>query len=466
VPSIVDLTAAVRSGERSAVDSVDEALAAAEALQPRLNAFTSIDRPGAMARAEELDRRIVAGEDVGSLAGVPIGLKDLIDQSGIPNTNGAAFEPAVPDTSATVVDRLEAAGAVIIGRTGLHEFAFGFTSENEHFGPVRNPWDINLSPGGSSGGSAAAVSAGIVPAAIGTDTGGSVRVPAALCGVVGLKVTHGRVPLTGVTPLAPSLDTVGPITRTVADAAAVYAAIAGDDPHDPWAAPRPVGLAGEPRDPSTISIGIPKQWMLVPTDRITREAFHAALERLVGAGVSVETVDEPALAITDASALATSAEVFRVHRDRWARDADRYGRDVASRLRHAAAVGLDSVIDAMAWDAGARHALGRMFARFDVLITPTVGSTRKVIGQADMDIDGESIFHRLVITQNTWPVNRVGNPALALPIPSNGTPPASMQVVGRRWGESDLLEIGLGLESAGIVGVGPPPIVAPPSAAS
>ena len=208
-----------------------------------------------MARAEELDRRIAAGEDVGPLAGIPIGLKDLIDQAGIPNTNGAAFEPAVPDTSATVVDRLEAAGAVIIGRTGLHEFAFGFTSENEHFGPVRNPWDTDLSPGGSSGGSAAAVAAGIVPAAIGTDTGGSVRVPAALCGVVGLKVTHGRVPLTGVTPLAPSLDTVGPITRTVADAAAVYAAIAGDDPHDPWAAPVPVDRAGEPRDPSTISIG-------------------------------------------------------------------------------------------------------------------------------------------------------------------------------------------------------------------
>ncbi|MGB5185744.1 MAG: amidase [Acidimicrobiia bacterium] len=464
--SIVDLAAAVRSGERSAVDGVEEALAAAEALQPRLNAFTSISRPGAMERAEELDRRIAAGEDVGELAGIPIGLKDLIDQSGVANTNGAAFEPVVPDTSATVVDRLEAAGAVIIGRTGLHEFAFGFTSENEHFGPVRNPWDVDLSPGGSSGGSAAAVAAGIVPAAIGTDTGGSVRVPAALCGVVGLKVTHGRVPLTGITPLAPSLDTVGPITRTVSDAAAVYAAIAGDDPHDPWAAPVPVGLAGGPRDPSTIAVGVPKQWMLAPTDRVTGEAFHAAIERLVDAGVSVETVDEPALLTTDAAALATSAEVFRVHRDRWHRDADRYGRDVASRLRKAAAVRLDSVIDAMAWDAGARHAMSRLFTRFDALVTPTVGSTRKVIGQADIDIDGESIFHRLVIAQNTWPVNRVGNPALALPIPSNGTPPASMQVVGRRWGESDLLEIGLGLESAGIVGADWPPNTAPHAATS
>lgn len=464
--SIVDFAAAVRSGERSAVDGIDDALRAAEALQPRLNAFTSIDRQGAIARAEELDRRIADGEDVGPLAGIPIGLKDLIDQSGIPNTNGAAFDPVVPEISATVVDRLEASGAVIIGRTGLHEFAFGFTSENEHFGPVRNPWNVDLSPGGSSGGSAAAVAAGIVPAAIGTDTGGSVRVPAALCGVVGLKVTHGRVSLAGVTPLAPSLDTVGPIAGTVADAAAVYEAIAGDDSLDPWAAPEPVRPAGEPRDPSTVSIGIPKQWMRAPADRITRRAFHAAIERLVGAGVSVETVDEPALAIHEAAALATSAEVFHVHRERWDRDADRYGRDVAARLRKAAGVGLDSVIDAMVWDAGARHALNRMLTRFDVLITPTVGSSRKVIGRADMDVDGEHIFHRLVLAQNTWPVNRVGNPALALPISSSETPPASMQIIGRTWGEADLLEIGLGLESAGIVGVGSPPITAPSPEAS
>jgi aspartyl-tRNA(Asn)/glutamyl-tRNA(Gln) amidotransferase subunit A len=459
--SISDLASSVRSGERSAVDAVGEALGAAEALQSRLNAFTLIDRHGALERAEELDRKVAAGEDVGLLAGVPIGLKDLIDQAAMPTTNGAAFEPTIPDTSATVVERLEAAGAVVIGRTGLHEFAFGFTSENEHFGSVRNPWDVNLSPGGSSGGSAAAVSAGVVPAAIGTDTGGSVRVPAALCGVVGLKVTHGRVPLTGVTPLAPSLDTVGPITTTVRDAAAVYAAIAGDDPRDPWAAPIPVDLVGEPRDPSTVAVGIPKQWMLAPTDRVTREAFHGAVERLVAAGATVETVDEPALAVTDAAALATSAEVFRVHRDRWERDADRYGRDVAARLRSAAAVGLDAVVDAMAWGAGARHALNRLFTRFDALVTPTVGSTRKVIGEADMDIDGERVFHRLVIAQNTWPVNRVGNPALALPIESGGTPPASVQVIGRRWGESDLMGIGLGLEATGVVGTDRPPINVP-----
>lgn len=456
--SIAEIAHSVQRGAVSAVEIVEGALDAAHAAQRSLNAFNSIDRLGALERAADIDRRIADGRVVGPLAGVPIGLKDLIDQAGFPTTNGAAFEAEVPDVSATVVQRIEAADAVIIGRTGLHEFAFGFTSENPHFGPVRNPWDLSLSPGGSSGGSAAAVAAGIVPAAIGTDTGGSVRVPAALCGVVGLKVTHGRVPLTGVTPLAPSLDTVGPIARSVADVAAIYAVIAGDDSHDPWSAPRIVGEVGEPRDLSTVSIGVPKQWMLAPTNRATRDAFRGAVVRLIDAGASVETVDEPGLEITETSGLASSGEIFRIHADRWERDPDRYGRDVAARLAKAAAVDVNVMVDVMAWDAGARHALARLYRHFDILITPTVGSTTKVIGHAEMEVDGEQIFHRAVIAQNTWPVNRVGNPALALPIANAGTPPASLQLIGPRWGEAGLLEIGLGLELAGIVGVGRPPI--------
>ena len=177
--SISDLAGAVRRGERSAIETVGAALDAAEASQPDLNAFTTVDRDGALASAASIDEQIARGQNPGPLAGVPIGLKDLIDQAGVPTTNGAVFETRPATASAVVVQRLENAGAVIIGRTGLHEFAFGFTSENQHFGPVRNPWDLSLSPGGSSGGSAAAVAAGIVPAAIGTDTGGSVRVPAA-----------------------------------------------------------------------------------------------------------------------------------------------------------------------------------------------------------------------------------------------------------------------------------------------
>jgi len=457
VASIVDIAGAVRTGESSAAEVVGAALDAAEGSQADLNAFTTIDRVGAMASAEQVDEQVSRGQNPGPLAGIPIGLKDLIDQAGVETTNGAAFEAAPAADSATVVQRLEEAGAIIIGRTGLHEFAFGFTSENEHFGPVRNPWDLGLSPGGSSGGSAAAVAAGIVPAAIGTDTGGSIRVPAALCGVVGLKVTHGRVPLTGTTPLAPSLDTVGPLARSVSDATAIYLAIAGDDAADPWSAPVRVDRPGAPRDPSTLFVGVPRQWMEHPVDRVTRDAFRDILNRLTALGATVETVDEPILEITEASANAAAAEVYRLHKERWESDPDRYGSDVASRIRRAQTIGIETAVDAMAWDAGVRHALDRIFGRIDVLAMPTVGSTRKVIGEDDMDIDGERIFHRAVIAQYTWPVNRAGNPALALPIKSEGTQPSSLQLIGPRWGESSLLATGLGLEEAGIVKVEEPP---------
>ena len=455
---ISDIAGSVRSGDSTAVETVTAALDAADASQPDLNAFTSIDRDRALVRAAAIDEQIAADRNPGPLAGVPIALKDLIDQVGVPTTNGAVFETFPAAESATVVQRLEEAGAVIIGRTGLHEFAFGFTSENQHFGPVHNPWDVSLSPGGSSGGSAAAVGAGVVPAAIGTDTGGSIRVPAALCGVVGMKVTHGRVPLTGTTPLAPSLDTVGPLARSVGDAAAIYLAIAGDDAADPWSAPVRVDRPGASRDPSTLFVGVPRQWMEHPVDRVTRDAFRAALDRLASLGATIETVDEPILEITEASANAAAAEVYRVHKERWESDPDRYGSDVAARIRRAQTIGIETSVDAMAWDAGVRHALDRIFGRIDVLAMPTVGSTRKVIGEDDMDIDGERIFHRAVIAQYTWPVNRAGNPALALPVESDGTPPSSLQLIGPRWGESSLLAIGLGLEEAGVVEVEEPPV--------
>ena len=392
---IADLAGLVRRGERTAVASVAAALDAAEASQPGLNAFTTIDRDGAMGRARAIDERVDSGGGRKPLAGVSIAIKDLIDQEGIPTTNGAAFPATRAAASATVVKRLEDAGAVIIGRTGLHEFAFGFTSENQHFGPVHNPWDPSLSPGGSSGGSAAAVAAGIVPAAIGTDTGGSIRVPAALCGVVGLKVTHGRVPLTGVTPLATSLDTVGPIARSVADLASIYMVIAGDDPADPWSAPVPVDAPVEARDPSSLTIGIPRQWMDVPTDEITRDAFRNTIDRLRSMGATIESIDEPVLEKTDPPTFAAAAEVFRTHRDRWEQHPEVYGTDVAERLRLAATVGLDTAVDALEWDAGARHALARIFNRFDVLVTPTVGSTRKVIGDDKIDVDGNEIRFRI-----------------------------------------------------------------------
>jgi aspartyl-tRNA(Asn)/glutamyl-tRNA(Gln) amidotransferase subunit A len=285
-----------------------------------------------------------------------------------------------------------------------------------------------------------------------------VRVPAALCGLVGLKVTHGRVPLTGVTPLAPSLDTVGPLATTVADLATLYTVMAGDDPVDPWSSPLPVTQPDQPAEPSTLRIGVPVQWNAGPIDAATRRAFEDMLERIARLGATVEPVDEPALAITETAANAVSLEILGVHRERWSAHPERYGAEVAERLRAAEAVPHQYAIDVHAWDTGARHALHRLLTRFDVLATPTVGATRKVIGIPDMDIDGEAVFHRRVLSPYTWPVNRTGNPALAVPISGSGAPPASLQLIGPRFNEGRLLEVGLGLEESGLIQVEEPPI--------
>ena len=315
------IVTSVRGGDRAAVDVVGEHLAIAEATNEQTNAFIELDAEGAHARAMSVD----AATDPGALRGVPVALKDLIDHVGHVTTAGSDFYRYQPIASATVVDRLEAAGAVIIGRTGLHEFAYGFSSENAWFGPVRNPWDLSLSPGGSSGGSAAAVSSGAVPVAIGTDTGGSVRVPAALCGIVGLKVTHGRVPLTGVFPLAESLDTVGPLARTVDDAAALYDVIREPIPAIPWS----VDVADQPSQFTSLTglrVGVPMAWAgAVPTSNGTTRAFDEFRSALTDLGATVDSIAAADLVPHPHLVTLSAAEAGQVHRQ-WFTDIDkRYG---------------------------------------------------------------------------------------------------------------------------------------------
>jgi aspartyl-tRNA(Asn)/glutamyl-tRNA(Gln) amidotransferase subunit A len=439
----VAIAEAVRGGRISAREVVERALDAAETSQEALNAFTFIDRLGAMRRAADIDRRVAAGDDPGPLAGVPIGLKDLIDQAGLPNTAGSAFPAEVPERDAPVVSRLHEAGAVIVGRTGLHEFAFGFTSENAHFGPVRNPWDRSLSPGGSSGGSGAAVAAGITPIAVGTDTGGSVRVPAALCGVMGLKVTAGRVPLDGVVPLAPSLDTIGPLARSAADLETAYRVMA-DDP--------------EPAPPLRRRLAVVRQWALSPLSSEVATGFEAAVARLAASGVAVEEIDVPVLEVPASIAQASLAEIATVHHERWRSDPDRYGPDVAARLQSAFAAEPATMEAARRWAGDANEALQPVFAEFDAVACPTVGATRKVIAEDDIVIGGRRYQHRVLLASWTFPINRLGLPAIALPLPSPTGPPPSLQLVGPQHGETLLLRLGALLEAIGVAVVAAPPI--------
>lgn len=449
-----DIARRVRAGEpcRLPVTAALDRIAA-----DPLNAFTSTD-PGALARAAEIDDLVRSGVDPGPLAGVPVALKDIIDHAGRVTTAGSSFYRHHAERSAPAVERLEAAGAVVVGRTGLHEFALGFSSENDWFGPVRNPWNPLTSPGGSSGGSAAAVAAGIVPVAVGTDTGGSIRVPAALCGCIGLKPTHGRVPLTGVFPLAPSRDTVGPIATTVEDAAIAYAVMAGDDPGDPWSRPVSVDPADGPAPLAGVRIGIPHPWVDRPLAPVIAAAWERLRQALGASGAMVVDLDAPEL---DPSGMprAVYAEAAAVHRVWYQEHPERYGAAILERLALDMDHRADAVVAAVSWRQRLIGAFERRMGPVDLLLTPTTPTLHKQIGEDLVEAGAAPEPHRPALSWFTNLVNQAGLPALALPLAGTAMegPPVSIQLIGRAWGEQGLLEIGWGMQAVGLVGYQQPP---------
>ena len=445
--TVAGIARAVASREIKAVEVAGASLAAA-ARTAALNAFTLIDAAGVRAAAEALDRRPAAGGEPGLLAGVPIVLKDLIDQAGLPTTCGSSFYRRRAAVSAMVVRRLEAAGALIVGRTGLHEFAFGFSSENDWWGPVRNPWDPGTSPGGSSGGSAAAVAAGVVPVGIGTDTGGSVRVPAALCGLVGLKPTHGRVPLSGVFPLAPSLDTVGPLTRTVGDSALVYRVMAGAGP-----------TSLRPADLRRCRFAVPLPWAAQPLSHEVADGFRSALDGLARLGAAVEEEHAPGLDPPGLMEASMYPEVAEVHRGWMQAYPGRYGPEVRRRLESALKVSSSEAAAGLTWRARVRAALDGLLGRFDAVLLPTTAVLRKEIGRELVETREHPIPYRQALSVFASLVNHAGHPALALPLATGppDVPPPSLQLVGARGEEHRLLAIGLAIEESGLAAFRPPP---------
>ena len=449
----IELAEQVRSGRSSAVDIVTSHLEAIERLEPQLNAFTQLLPEAALAVAASIDARRGDGQPLGPLAGVPIGVKDLIDQANTPNTLGTSGEPAVPTADATCVARLLEADAVIVGRTGLHEYAYGFSSENHWFGPVHNPWDLDTSPGGSSGGSAAAVSAGVLPAALGTDTGGSVRVPAALCRVVGLKVSHGRVPLTGVFPLVPSVDTVGPLTRTVADSRLMYTVMAGFDPADPWSVPIETASEQSPAL-NKLTIGVPHPWADTGLSPDVARGWSWFRNAVTEAGATVIDIELPELTFPGKVVESLAAEVAHVHRDRFAAAPESYSPEVRTRLESTFETSIDDYLEGLEWRATLRRSLRTGFDQCNVVATPTVAAMHKTIGVDTMETGGAEVPYRLALSHFTAPVNHALVPALSLPLGEHVT---GVQLIGPMWSESLLLGIGERLEGAGIASTPLPP---------
>ncbi|MDB4874480.1 MAG: hypothetical protein JWM41_926 [Gemmatimonadetes bacterium] len=426
----------------TATDLLDASLAAIAEHGARTNAFISVDADAARATARALDDERRRGIDRGPLHGMPISIKDLIDVAGQPTTAASRVRAGhVASRDATVVQRLRDAGAVLIGKTNLHEFALGTTSEETAYGAVHNPHDAARSAGGSSGGSAAAVALGMGVASIGSDTGGSIRIPAAACGVVGLKPSLGEVPLDGVVPLSTTFDHVGPITRSVADAANIWAVLAGR------AIPRIETLS-----PSAVTLGALGGYFTNLLDAEVRAAFDDAIVQLRAGGVSIapRTI-EGAETIVDTYVNISLPEAAHWHANVLGtldvRAAD-YHPAVRERLERGRTISAVSYLRAMDTRELLMRAVDSAFDGCSALVLPTLPIVAPMHGAVDVTMDarsGETLLVRAAMLRLTQLFNVTGHPAISIPIPAAGLP-VGLQLVGRRGDTETLLAVAMACE--------------------
>ncbi len=437
----------VRERKLSPVELTDACLARVEAAEPTLNAFITVTADQARASAKTAAGEIARGEYRGPLHGIPVALKDLFATAGVRTTAGSTIlADNVPAEDSDPAARLKAAGAVPLGKLNLHEFAYGATGVNPHYGACHNPWDTSRITGGSSSGSGASVASGECFAALGTDTGGSIRIPASLCGVAGIKPTFGRVSRRGVIPLSWSLDHVGPLTRCVEDAAIVLQAIAGRDPADASSSREPVpdytatlqeGVRG-------LRFGVPREFFFDHVDPEVERAVRAAIDVLEGLGAQMLDIGLPL--ITEAPAAVTAImlpEALAYHRKWMQERPDDYGDDVRYRLELGATFLAVHYVQAQRlrevivgrWPA-------EVFDRVDLLTMPTTMAPAFPIGRSDLSVTFSLI-------RNTNPLNLLGIPAMSVPCGfTRAGLPIGLQLSGRWWDEATVLRAAYAYEQA------------------
>jgi aspartyl-tRNA(Asn)/glutamyl-tRNA(Gln) amidotransferase subunit A len=437
--TIEELGRRLRAREITAEQALNDSLQRIETDNARLNAFIHVMADEARRQAREADRELASGHDRGPLHGVPISIKDLLDVRGVPTTAASRVRDGhVARSDATVIAYLRQAGAVFVGKTNLHEFAFGTTNEDSAFGPARNPHDPSRSPGGSSGGSAASVATGMALATIGTDTGGSIRIPAAACGIVGLKPSFGEVSVEGVVPLSRTLDHVGPLTRTVADACLVYHALLGD-----LAAPLPA-----PRPVTGLRLAVPRTYFCDVLDDEVRARFEEALERLRSAGARISDIKvnhatdiAPVylhISLPDAAAYhATTLETMP----------ERYTPPVRARLELGRYVLGEDYVRALAGREVLRREVDAALAQHDALVLPTLPIAAPPLGADVVDVGRTKQPVRSMMLRLTQLFNLTGHPAISLPSGRNADGlPCAVQLVGLRDQTDALLKVALACE--------------------
>jgi aspartyl-tRNA(Asn)/glutamyl-tRNA(Gln) amidotransferase subunit A len=435
--TILEAGKALRSHQISSLELTNRCLDHITKLNPRLNAFLTVTHESARVRAQELDRELASGRDRGPLHGIPIAHKDLIWTKGVRTTSGSKlFADYVPNSNAQVVEKLNDAGAVMVGKTGLHELAYGITSDNPHFGTIRNPRNPEHIPGGSSGGSGVAVATGMALMATGSDTGGSIRIPASYCGVVGIKPTYGLVSVSGVQPLGFSLDHIGPLTTTVGDARVSLDAMADSARRKP-----------APASIRQIRVGVPENYYFTQVAPEVQEAVHNAAKRAEGLGARVTPVQVPDIETFNAASrvilLSEASALYEPYMDRQSE----IGLDVRALLYQGRLVPATDYVNAQRLRKVLANEFRALFRSIDCLFTPATPITAPRIGQREVEISGEMLDTRLVTTRFARAFNALGFPALAMPC--GETPegmPIGLQMVGRPFEENLLFKLGEALE--------------------
>ncbi len=440
----------LRSGEISVTELVEQSLETVERDED-LNAFLTITGEQALQTARLLDRELRNGRDLGPLHGIPVAFKDLYHTQGVRSTNGSKlFEDFVPEEDATVVKKLRAAGAISIGKLNQHELAYGISSNNPWFGPVRNPWQPECIAGGSSGGSGVAVATGAVFCGMGSDTGGSIRNPAAFCGTVGIKPTFGRISRCGCFPLGLTLDTMGPLTRTVEDAALIMNAISGFDPRDEATVDRAREDFVPKLNPRLehVRVGIPENFFLERLHPDVERSYRAAVEHAERIGGELQRVAIPdpegLNVIARTTLLCEAAAVMRPYMHR----RDEIGGDVMALLDQGTLLPATDYVNAQRVRRVMQSQWRAIFDKVDFILAPSAPCPAPELGQATVSLGEVEEDTRLAATKFLRGVNALGLPALAIPCGSSREGlPVGLQLIGPAWSEKRLLAYGAALEA-------------------
>lgn len=450
--TITEAAGLLREKKISSAELAGACLRRIEKDNPRLNAFLTLTAESALAEARRSDAEIARGQYRGPLHGVPVAVKDVYCTRGVRTTCGSAlFAGHVPDYDAAAVERLRDAGVVLLGKTTLHELAYGITSNNPHFGAVRNPWRTDCIPGGSSGGSGVAVAAGMALAALGTDTGGSIRIPAAFCGVVGLKPTTGRVSRYGIRPLDFTLDHAGPLTASVRDAALVLNTLAGRDPRDESSSSEPVEdyLPGDEVSIHGRRVGVPEEFFLERLDAEVEQSVRRAARLAMELGAEVIPVRLPDFgAINTVGRVILLAEASAVM-EPYLEDRSRFGADVLALLDTGRLLPATDYVQAQRLRRLMQQEFRRVWREVDCLLTPTTPIPAPRLGQSEVHVGDRLEDVRLASTRLVRGFNVLGLPALSMPcgMHSSGLP-IGLQLVGPPFSERRILDLGAALEDA------------------